>query len=326
MAKSLIMVDFTVAIPTYNGAQQLPELLEKLRSQTRVEGLCWEVIVIDNNSNDHTAAVVQQYQQSWLEGVELRYYFESEQGLAFARQRAITEAKGKFVGFLDDDNRPASEWLAAAYNFGNTHPQVGAYGSRILGEFEVHPPENFERIAPLLALTDRGSEARSYEPQKKLLPPGAGLVVRREAWLKQVPARLVLVGRVGGEMLASEEFEALLYIQNAGWQIWYNPEMVVYHCIPRQRLERAYLMGLCRGIGLSRYPIRMLSVAAWQQPLALVAYMLNDSRKIVRHVVKYRTSIKTDLVAACELELYLSCLKSPFFFWRSTFYRTLQTR
>jgi len=326
MTKSLSMVDFTVAIPTYNGAQRLSGLLEKLRSQTQVEGLCWEVIVVDNNSSDHTAEVVQQYQQNWLEGVELRYCFEPEQGLAFARQRAVTEAQGKFVGFLDDDNRPAPEWLAAAHHFGKNHPQVGAYGSRILGEFEVHPPENFERIAPLLALTDRGSEPRYYEPQKKLLPPGAGLVVRRQAWLKQVPARLVLIGRVGGQMLASEEFEALLYIQNAGWQIWYNPEMVVYHCIPRQRLERAYLMGLCRGIGLSRYHTRMLSVAAWQKPLALVVYMLNDLRKIVRHLIKYRTSIKSDLVAACELELYLSCLKSPFFFWRSVFRQPLQTR
>ncbi len=320
------MLDFTVAIPTYNGAQGLSGLLEKLRSQTRVEGLCWEVVVVDNNSNDRTAEVVQQYQQNWITGVPLRYCFEPEQGLAFARQRAITEAKGKFVGFLDDDNRPAPEWLAAAYKFGKNHPQVGAYGSRILGEFEVNPPENFERIAPLLALTDRGDQPLYYQPHKKLLPPGAGLVVRREAWLKQVPARLVLIGRVRGQMLASEEFEALLYIQNAGWQIWYNPEMIVYHCIPRQRLERSYLIGLCRGIGLSRYRTRMLSIPTWQKPLALPAYMLNDLRKIVRHLIKYRTSIKTDLVAACELELYLSCLKSPFFFWRSNLHQSLQTR
>lgn len=320
------MVDFTVAIPTYNGAQRLSGLLEKLRSQIQLEDLSWEVIVIDNNSSDQTAELVQHYQQNWIAGVELKYYFEPEQGLAFARQRAISEATGKFVGFLDDDNRPAPEWLAAAYEFGQTHPKAGAYGSRILGEFEVHPPENFERIAPLLALTDRGPQARYYQPQKKLLPPGAGLVVRREAWLNQVPARLVLIGRVGGQMLASEEFEALLYIQNAGWQIWYNPAMVVYHCIPRQRLERGYLMGLCRGIGLSRYRTRMLSVAAWQKPLALVAYMANDVRKIIRHLIKYRTSIKTDLVAACELELYLSCLKSPFFFWTSMFRQSLPTR
>ncbi|MGB3405552.1 MAG: hormogonium polysaccharide biosynthesis glycosyltransferase HpsE [Microcoleaceae cyanobacterium] len=309
------MVDFTVAIPTYNGAQRLSGLLEKLRLQTQLEDVSWEVIVIDNNSSDNTAKLVQQYQQNWIAGVELKYYFEPEQGLAFARQRAINEAKGEFVGFLDDDNRPAPEWLVAAYQFGQTHPQAGAYGSRILGEFEVSPPENFERIAPLLALTDRGSEPRYYEPQKKLLPPGAGLVVRRQAWLTHVPARLVLIGRVGGQMLASEEFEALLHIQNAGWQIWYNPAMVVYHCIPRQRLERGYLMGLCRGIGLSRYRTRMLSVSTWQKPLALVAYLLNDLRKIIRHLIKYRTSLKTDLVAACELELYWSCLKSPFFFW-----------
>ena len=317
------MIDFTVAIPTYNGAKRLPALLEKLRSQTTIGLLCWEVIVVDNNSSDRTAEVVRQYQQQWLSTVNLRYCFEPEQGLAFARQRAITEAKGEFVGFLDDDNRPTPEWVVAAYEFSKTHPQVGAYGSRIVGEFEVSPPNHFERIAPLLALTDRGAEARYYEPHKKLLPPGAGLVVRRQAWLQHVPSRLVLIGRVRGQMLASEEFEALLYLQNAGWQIWYNPEMVIYHCIPSQRLEKDYLMGLCRGIGLSRYRTRMLSFPAWQQPLALVAYILNDIRKIIRHLLRYNIAIKTDLVAACELELYWSCLRSPFFFWRSSLRQSL---
>jgi glycosyltransferase involved in cell wall biosynthesis len=67
-------IDFTVAIPTYNGASRLPKLLEKLRSQVNTEHLCWEIIVVDNNSTDDTAKVVQDYQSSWLESVPLKYF------------------------------------------------------------------------------------------------------------------------------------------------------------------------------------------------------------------------------------------------------------
>ena len=314
------MPDFTVAIPTYNGEHRLPEVLEKLRSQINTENFSWEILVIDNNSTDRTKEVVEQYQQNWSRVYPLKYIFEPQQGLAFARQRAIEEASGKFIGFLDDDNLPAPEWVAEAFNFGQINDRVGAYGSRSYGEFEVTPPENFTRIAPLLAITDRGSEPLLYEPQKKVLPPGAGLVIRREAWLENVPKQLIL-GPKGDNQVSQrgEDLESLLYIQQAGWELWYNPKMYIYHRIPRERLEKDYLIKICRETGLSRYHTRMLSVRTWQRPIALLVYMLNDIRKIIFHILKYKRTIGKDLVTTCEMELYVASLISPFYIWSRYF-------
>ncbi|MDE5098657.1 MAG: glycosyltransferase, partial [Trichodesmium sp. St16_bin4-tuft] len=55
------MIDFTIAIPTYNGAEKLPLVLEKLNSQINTEKLSWEVIVVDNNSQDNTEQVIREY-------------------------------------------------------------------------------------------------------------------------------------------------------------------------------------------------------------------------------------------------------------------------
>lgn len=132
-----IYIHFTVAIPTYNGESRLPEVLDRLRSQLHIEIFSWEIIVVDNNSTDRTAEVVQTYQASWQCPYPLRYYFEAQQGAAFARARAIKEAQGALIGFLDDDNLPAPNWVSAAYSFGQEHPSVGAYGSQIHGIFEV---------------------------------------------------------------------------------------------------------------------------------------------------------------------------------------------
>ncbi|NET37617.1 MAG: glycosyltransferase family 2 protein, partial [Cyanothece sp. SIO1E1] len=205
------MVDFTVAIPTYNGSCYLPQILARLRSQSSTQHFSWEVIIVDNNSTDDTAKIVQTYQAQWPEAYPLRYCLETEQGLAFARQRAIDEAHGDLVGFLDDDILPELDWVAAAFSFGQEHPQAGAYNGQIHADFEVKPPDNFDRIKSFFAIRERGETPNLYKPETLSLPPGAGLVVRRQVWQESVPKRLSLIGRVNGSQLAGEDFEALLY-------------------------------------------------------------------------------------------------------------------
>ena len=312
-------IDFTVAIPTYNGERRLPEVIDKLLAQIDAENIAWEIIVIDNNSTDNTAKVVQAYQENWPQNVPLRYIQEKKQGAAFAREKAVEAAKSPLIGFLDDDNLPAPDWVAAAYAFSQKYPQAGAYASLVHPLYEVEPPENFDRIAPFLAITQRGPNPLRYEPHQKVLPPSAGLVVRKQAWLECVPSKLILTGRANGKMLTSEDLEVLSYIQRSAWEIWYNPAMQIGHKIPYWRLNKEYLIPFIRGIGLSRHVTRMLSVKTWQRPLAMLAYMANDIRKIIFHVLKYRTKIKTDLAAACEMHLYLTSLISPFFIWKKIY-------
>ncbi|BDI17360.1 hypothetical protein ANSO36C_31620 [Nostoc cf. commune SO-36] len=92
-------LDITVAIPTYNGESRLPELLERLQNQVNTENLSWEIIVIDNNSTDKTAKVVQTYQNNWRCPYPLKYCFEAQQGAAYARKTAVAEAKGRINRF-----------------------------------------------------------------------------------------------------------------------------------------------------------------------------------------------------------------------------------
>jgi glycosyltransferase involved in cell wall biosynthesis len=307
------MIDFSVAICTYNGSSRLPEVLNSLKKQVNTENIRWEIIIIDNNSTDSTAKIVQDFQSQWSFSFSLKYLFEPRQGLAFARQRAVEEAKGKFVGFLDDDNLPTSNWVASAYSFGREHPQAGAYGGKIIGDFEVNPPQDFRKLATFLALVERGEKAYIYERSQGILPPAAGLVIRKQVWCEHVPKQLFLVGRVGKSMLASEDLEAVSHIQNAAWEIWYNPDMLIYHKIPSWRLERNYLISLVRGIGLARHHIRMTRLKLWQRPIFVLLYLLNDLRRIILYLIKYKGEVKNNLVVACEFEFFLSSLFSPLY-------------
>jgi glycosyltransferase involved in cell wall biosynthesis len=310
-------VDFTVAIVTYNGAARLPNVLEKLKEQVETESICWEILLVDNNSTDQTPEIIKSFQNQSSFPIPLRYTFELKQGAGYARQRAIQEAQSNLIGFLDDDNLPFNTWVISAYQFAQTHPNAGAYGSQIHGEYEVEPPPNFERIKAFLAITERGNKPLLYDPKSRFLPPSAGLVVRREAWLQTVPKSCALTGRIKDNMLTSEDLEALSYLQQSNWEIWYNPQMEVFHKIPKNRLTRDYLMAHLGGIGLSRYITRTVGIKPIFIPLIVIAYWVNDLKKIIIHIFKYGLFLKENIVAAAERELMVKSLISPLYFFFS---------
>ncbi|MEC4893995.1 MAG: hormogonium polysaccharide biosynthesis glycosyltransferase HpsE [Oscillatoria sp. PMC 1051.18] len=313
---SKILIDLTVAIPTYNGAKRLPLVLEKLHEQVDTENIAWEIIIVDNNSTDETAQIVRDYQANWQKPFPLKYCLETEQGAAFARKKAIQEAQGNLIGFLDDDTLPAPNWVAAAYKFAREHPQAGAYGSQVHGDYEVEPPANFDRIASFFAITERGDKPHLYEPSLKMLPPSAGLVVRKQAWCENVPEQPFLSGRSGKSILNSEDLEVVMYIQNAGWEVWYNSQMEIYHQIKRDRLTREYLLYLMRSTGLARHHIRMLRLKPWQRPLFFPLGLAKDLQKAIAYFLKNRNLLEKDVVAACEMEFLRSSVISPFYLWR----------
>ena len=311
------MVDFSVAIRLYNGAAVLPQILDALREQCVSRKLSWEIIVVDNNSTDETVDVVHRYQREWTI-CPLRYVLETRQGASFARRRAILEAAGKWVGFLDDDNIPALNWVQTAYEFGVAHPQAAAFGSQIHPKYETTPPLHFERIAPFIPVVERDQTVcftAGWRAKSNLVPPGAGLVILRQAWLDDVPYPLTLRGPVGRSLACKgEDVEALLHLKRAGWEIWFNPLMHIDHKIPSWRFERGYLLRFFHGIGLSKHATRMVGVNGWQRPLLIILFMANDSRKLAVHLLKHHRHLKRDTVAAAELQLLVSSLFSPFYF------------
>lgn len=311
---SLIVTDFSVVICTYNGEHRLPTLLDRLRSQLTPKSLTWEVLIVDNNSHDQTAQCVRMYQQHWPQHSTLRYVFEPRQGLAYARRHAIKTAASELVGFLDDDTLPTKDWVHQAHEFGRCYPRVGAYGSAIEGHYESQPPEGFERIASCLAVIQRGDMAFQYDARQGVLPAGAGMVIRRRAWLECVPPDPALEGVCGTSLKAKgEDVETLSHIRQGGWPIWHNPKMRLIHLIPKSRLCPVYLLHLFQCIGVSRYPLRCIRYRPWQRPWMLAIHSLNDLRKLLTHIFKTKQLWPTDIVTACERTLLVHSFISPLY-------------
>lgn len=89
---------WSVVLPTHNRAHLLPEAIQSVCAQTVGD---WELIVIDDGSDDDTRAlaVFQQYDP------RVRYVYQPRAGRSIARNRGFGLALGAFICFLDSDDR-----------------------------------------------------------------------------------------------------------------------------------------------------------------------------------------------------------------------------
>ena len=105
------MSKLTVAICTYNRAERLPKLIAALRQQRCC--IPFEILVINNNSSDRTSEVLAALATE--AGVSLRHVMETQQGIVFARNRAIDESSASdYLVFIDDDELPLTDFLQNA--------------------------------------------------------------------------------------------------------------------------------------------------------------------------------------------------------------------
>ena len=89
------MTRLSIVIPVYNGANYLREAIESALAQTFRNV---EVLVVDDGSTDETAAVARSFR-------DVRYLYQENRGLAAARNTGLRESSGRFVVFLDADDR-----------------------------------------------------------------------------------------------------------------------------------------------------------------------------------------------------------------------------
>ncbi len=92
------MIEVSVIIPAYNRRESLKKALD---SVLRQEGVCLEIIVVDDGSTDGTGEMVR------LDYPSVNYFYQSNQGPAAARNRGIERSRGEWTAFLDSDD----EWL-----------------------------------------------------------------------------------------------------------------------------------------------------------------------------------------------------------------------
>jgi glucosyl-dolichyl phosphate glucuronosyltransferase len=239
-----------IIICTYNNADLLERTLATIANQQVSPSWSWSVLVVDNNCTDHTAEVVESYlKAARIPG--LRYVLEPQQGLAAARLSGLRQTHTDWIAFVDDDCLLAENWVEHAMQFAAEHPQCGAFGGKVILQWEQSPSPLLLKYQQNFAACDRGNTVQQLSRHNFHIP-GAGMVLQRRALVASGwQDRQFLMGRSGKVLSAGDDSEIVLRILNAGYELWYTPDCALHHWIPTQRMSAAYVAKISYGFGIA---------------------------------------------------------------------------
>lgn len=250
----------SVAICTHNPAADiLRRCLAALCAQTGLPPRT-ELVVVDNGSQP---PVTLPPGGTTLPGfASVRIVREERLGLTHARHRALQEARGDVVVFVDDDNFLGPDYLAVAAQFFAEHPLAGAAGGRCFGAYESTPPAWLGIAADYLAISDQGEKPFHLTEPSWWAPVGAGMAVRRAAALETFARPMLLTDRRGKSLSSGGDTEICYRICRAGHELWYVPALALEHYMPAWRFDPAYLLKLAHGIGQSQAILELYRMPA----------------------------------------------------------------
>lgn len=247
-------MDFTVIICTYNRSRGLPACIRKLAEQRGVESLDWEVLIVDNNSSDDTRLTVERLAAE--EPIKIRYAFESQQGLNYARNHGMQASDGKYFCYVDDDILVDPNWLASLYSALEAN-DADAVGGRIHLDPGIRLPGWInEDMRGFLGYQDYGDSPFRMDGVERY-PHGGNMSFNRRV-VDKIGGFNPNLGRKGegrkrGELFKGAEtdyFHRLAATADA--RIFYEPRSIVYHQILPHQLERKYFLTLHFNAGFQK--------------------------------------------------------------------------
>jgi glycosyltransferase involved in cell wall biosynthesis len=249
-------VSISICVCTYNRAHILCYCLESLINLTVPAGCKVEILIIDNNSADNTKHVVDFFSQR--SPIKILYLNESQQGLSAARNLAINQATGDYIGFLDDECVVRPNWLeivvADIHEFA---PLIigGPYIGVVLpGTAPKWFKAEYGNAYFLASRYDRGY-------QKEFRAPGGNMFLHRSVF--EVCQFSNNFGMKGNEVKLGEEdlLQDRFLSERAGTMVFYEPGIEVVHYVLPHKMSLSYAARRAMETGAATYRIRPFPLA-----------------------------------------------------------------
>jgi glycosyltransferase involved in cell wall biosynthesis len=224
----------SVCVCTYKRVSLLRRLLQKLAEQETDQQFTYSVVVVDNDRMQSAEATVREF--ATASSVPITYHVEARQNICLARNKAIENASGNLVAFIDDDEFPERRWLVALFNTCNRDGIAGVLGP-VKSYFDEQPPmwvvkcEFFDRPAHPTGFVIDWREGRT-----------GNVLLKKEFLEAGIPPFNAEFHR-GGD---TDFFRRM--IQRGCVFLW-SDEAVVYEVVPPARWTRTFMLkrALLRG-------------------------------------------------------------------------------
>lgn len=238
----------TVAVCTRDRPEQLGAFLHSVCSLAIPPGLDWELVVVDNGSDDASAAVV----EGFASALPVRRVREPVAGISHARNRAVKEARGEYICWADDDVILDRNWLTAYLDAFHRHPEAAVFGGRIVARLEEPTPRwvreslHCEQLQCIFGQRDVRDDRR-IAANRSDTPWGSNFAMRsleqRQFEFDRALGYSPEHNRIG------EESDVVYRAVAGGATGWWVPRSVVHHVIPAHRQTWSYLYSYFKRAG-----------------------------------------------------------------------------
>ena len=251
--------DISIIVCCFNSANRLRKTLEHLAFQKTKEVSC-EVIIVDNNSTDDTAAIALTTCQLLNMPHSLKIINEPKAGLSYARRTGIYNASGKYILFCDDDNWLQEDYLEISFDFMENNLRIGVLGGNGIAVSSIEFPNWFSTYQSNYAVGVQNIESGIVNSRRYVW--GSGMMVRTKDLLNLYEAGFVslLIDRKGNDLSSGGDAEICSWFLLIGKDLYYDEQLVFKHFIEPQRLTKEYFERLKRGMAPSANVLRKYNI------------------------------------------------------------------
>ena len=149
----------TVGVCTYKRPEGIAKCLRSLIDQQTA--IPFDIVVTENDASQGSKGIIEQIADEAKEkGIEIRYYCEPEPNISIARNRCVTECRGEFLAFIDDDEWAQPDWLEKLVEVQREYNADITYGT-VVPEYEPGFPEYLKGIRDYQHMFHEGQKLES---------------------------------------------------------------------------------------------------------------------------------------------------------------------
>ena len=243
------MKKLSIIVATYNRSQSLLRTLRSVVAQS-APAEQWELVVVNNNSTDNTAAVFAQFAAEHSE-FNLRMVDEPKQGLSNARNCGIMASEGQYVAIVDDDESLEDSFAESYIAFFDAFPTAMAAGGAVKAEYDNLRPRWMSRFTEQMIANPIDLDIAVTIFPSHRVPAGGNMAFRREVF-DRVGMFNPRLGRNGQSLVGGEENDLFARLRREGELLYFVPNAAIYHHIPDSKLTDDYFDRLSYNVGRSK--------------------------------------------------------------------------
>jgi glycosyltransferase involved in cell wall biosynthesis len=259
----------SIVICSYNRAQYIGDALDSLYNQ--ISSLSeFEVLLVDNNSTDGTPDIYKTWREQHPDG-NFQYLSEHRQGASFARNTGAVHAKTDWLCFMDDDAVAFPDFVANIIKHTQEKPTIVGFGGKIIPKYIPEKPVWMSYyVSSLVGNFDYSPVPCAFKKGK--YPLESNMIIKKSVFDQIGGFNTTLPGVVGTLRIGGEGKELFYKVIGLGEEIYYDPNIIVYHVVETSKLTKEYLYRVASGIGRGER-VRTLSISYFSYALKLIEYI-----------------------------------------------------